>query len=153
MSPRAIKLQGHATNIVAAASFTQLLGIDVPVGAVNGQFVVTGNISEDPAKVDVQPPTGYLYSAAEIRVVGIIGVERFTLCSGAVGSRRRTWSYAFVQGVDGRNWEKLAVESRFILDGTTGDFMKTAFDVLYPTGVSPIVTEIFATAFINVGGD
>lgn len=143
--------QGRSTNIVAAIAFTELLAIEVPSDATDGLFLVTGNISEDAAKVDLQP-SGYEYSAADIRIVGKIGTERFVIASSAIGSRRRSWTYSFIQGVDGRNWQQIGLEARFILDGLTGTLMKTPFDIMYPTGVSPIVMELAASAFINRRG-
>jgi hypothetical protein len=139
------------TSVVNVPDFVEILNFKVPPGATDGQFMVTGNFGEDVTKVDGQV-TGYLYSAADVRVVGMIGATRIVVASAQLGLRRSSYSYAFVQGVDGRNWEALSIEARWILDGLTGALMTTAFGALYPTGVTPIVAELAAAGFINVGG-
>jgi|SRR6185436_18272258 len=139
--------QANSQSIVGQADFIELLGVDVPPDATDGQFVVSGNFFEDPAKVDGQAG-GYLYSAADVRVVGIVGSQRIVVATSAIGFRKAAYTYAFVLGIDQRSWQRLALEARFILDGTTGADMTTVFAIVYP-GTCPIVMDVAVAGFIN----
>lgn len=147
---RGYQWRGKSIDIVGQPAFTQLLAFSVPGDATDGVFMVTGNIAEDAAKVD-NNVSGYGYSAGDVRVVGLVGSERLVVASTALGMRRQSWSYAFAQGGDGRRWEQIILEARFILDGTVGSLMRTGFGVLYPT-TCPIVMQLTAMAILNRGG-